>query len=423
MTSGKSMNSGFVVAVSTILALASANAQSATENIDPQVYDVHPAPFTMNNYGVMIPLWNTIATVFREGEKVGFHCNAGILEKGDEKYNFPIYFYVDGALVAQVSRKDNLEATNRPVWTATGVGTHTLECRMQSNVGSKANDSANTAFVVKPYVAGEPGVLYTQSSFSGPKITSIQSGQKFVLRPDLKISVEALIGSASYFVSYTKSSPYDELWHIEIVRRGSGKMSAAETLVTQDSGVISTSKFGTTLGEWFMVNAGAGLYAARTYLSQKRPDGYFVGTSDRVEFEVVAPLTLGNAGLQVVQSSPAAASGSAAPPERAAQGGSTQRVAAAASSVIGQMSRAAPVTKFFEPPLVDGKRVDLCLHWGSDCGQPAADAFCQKSGFSKAAEFKEAYDIGAQSPTLVLGDGKLCAEAYCDGFAMIRCTN
>lgn len=86
-----------------------------------------------------------------------------------------------------------------------------------------------------------------------------------------------------------------------------------------------------------------------------------------------------------------------------------------------QTQRRATGAEIFEPPRSGGKRVDICLNWGSGCGQPAADAFCQKAGFARALEFTVAEDIGAQEPTLVMGDGKLCSEAFCDGFAMIRC--
>jgi len=412
----------YIVIFSVIFALGAVDSQSAATD-DPSVYDIWPAPFTMNNEGVMVVVWSDKATVFREDEKVGLKCDTSVQKTDEEKYNFPIYFYVDGALFAQLSGKDILDPSKMPVWTAKGVGTHTLECRMKSNIGSKANDSANVALIVKPYIPGEPGVFYPLTFYHGLEFSSPTSGQRFVLRPDLKVNIKVTLHGAEYFASYTKSTPYDELWHIEIVRRGSGPMSATETLVVQDSGVISASPFGTTLGEWFMANAGAGQYVARAYISQKRPDGYFVTASERVEFEVVAPLTRGNAGLQGVQSSPAVTPAIAAQPGRSAVDQSTQRSAAAASSIITQVQRAAPGSGVFEPPLVDGKRVDLCLHWGSGCGQAAADAFCQKSGYSKATEFKEAPDIGAQSPTLVLGDGTLCAEAYCDGFALIHCVN
>jgi hypothetical protein len=75
----------------------------------------------------------------------------------------------------------------------------------------------------------------------------------------------------------------------------------------------------------------------------------------------------------------------------------------------------------FTNPSVDGRRLDLCLHWGVECGAPAADAFCKSKGYSSASSFEIAYDIGAGSPTLVLGDGRVCSEAACDGFSVIDC--
>jgi len=89
----------------------------------------------------------------------------------------------------------------------------------------------------------------------------------------------------------------------------------------------------------------------------------------------------------------------------------------------GKALRKPPATEVFAPPRSEGKLVDICLNWGSGCGKPAADAFCQKAGFARATEFTVANDIGAQEPTLVMGDGKLCTEAFCDGFAMIQCAH
>lgn len=69
------------------------------------------------------------------------------------------------------------------------------------------------------------------------------------------------------------------------------------------------------------------------------------------------------------------------------------------------------------------RRVDLCYQWGSQCGQPAADAFCRSEGFARAEPggFTVAYDVGAADPTLVQGAGRLCAEAACDALANVRC--
>lgn len=75
----------------------------------------------------------------------------------------------------------------------------------------------------------------------------------------------------------------------------------------------------------------------------------------------------------------------------------------------------------FGNPTLNGRRVDICLHWGVDCGKPAADAFCRARNYSASVGHTVAADIGSQTPTLVIGDNRLCSEATCDGFASISC--
>lgn len=82
----------------------------------------------------------------------------------------------------------------------------------------------------------------------------------------------------------------------------------------------------------------------------------------------------------------------------------------------------APTTKSFPAPAWNGKRVDLCLIWGGQCGEPAATEFCKRSGYAKATTWTPANDIGAQSPTVVLSSGQVCSDASCDGFASITCS-
>jgi hypothetical protein len=66
-------------------------------------------------------------------------------------------------------------------------------------------------------------------------------------------------------------------------------------------------------------------------------------------------------------------------------------------------------------------RVDWCYLWGTQCGKPAADRFCQSKGFTQSNNFEEAIDIGAATPTIVLGTGQQCADPSCDGFTFITC--
>jgi len=76
--------------------------------------------------------------------------------------------------------------------------------------------------------------------------------------------------------------------------------------------------------------------------------------------------------------------------------------------------------QFYEPS-VGGNRVDRCLHWGDQCGGPAATAFCQRMGYDRATAWIIAPNVSARTPTLVLGDGVLCTQPGCDGFETVTC--
>jgi PKD repeat protein len=75
----------------------------------------------------------------------------------------------------------------------------------------------------------------------------------------------------------------------------------------------------------------------------------------------------------------------------------------------------------FDDPMFGGYRVDLCLTWGTDCGQPAADAFCEAEGYAQAQSFTIDYGLGELSPTSPIASTEVCDQAYCDGFASITC--
>jgi hypothetical protein len=82
-----------------------------------------------------------------------------------------------------------------------------------------------------------------------------------------------------------------------------------------------------------------------------------------------------------------------------------------------------PTTVDYDNPMYGANRLDWCLTWGTGCGAPAANAFCQWKGHSSAVLFAMAGDIGATSPTRLISTGAVCDQAFCDGFAMIRCQN
>lgn len=86
-------------------------------------------------------------------------------------------------------------------------------------------------------------------------------------------------------------------------------------------------------------------------------------------------------------------------------------------------SRADPEEQVYMKPKVNGKRLDLCINWGVDCGAPAATAFCQSQGWTTATDYVVANDIGATSPTRLIGTGAICDQNFCDGFKSITCSN
>ena len=85
-------------------------------------------------------------------------------------------------------------------------------------------------------------------------------------------------------------------------------------------------------------------------------------------------------------------------------------------------SSAPAATQTFANPSVKGVRLDWCAHFGTDCGQAAADLFCRQNGFSSAQRFAMDPNIGRRGiATLVFGDGRLCNGPKCSGFRAITC--
>ncbi len=76
----------------------------------------------------------------------------------------------------------------------------------------------------------------------------------------------------------------------------------------------------------------------------------------------------------------------------------------------------------FSTPTINNVRLDWCKHWARECGQPAADLFCTRQGFDKAASIDREANVGARGvKTLVYGDGRICAQPTCSAFRAITC--
>ena len=72
-------------------------------------------------------------------------------------------------------------------------------------------------------------------------------------------------------------------------------------------------------------------------------------------------------------------------------------------------------------PMHEGHRLDWCLSWAAQCGEPAASAWCRSKKFAQANSWSKARDIGATASTKVFQNGRICDKPFCDGFSEIVC--
>jgi hypothetical protein len=78
----------------------------------------------------------------------------------------------------------------------------------------------------------------------------------------------------------------------------------------------------------------------------------------------------------------------------------------------------APKKKVYWHPKVGNYALDFCREWGTNCGTPAATAFCKSKGHKYALSFK----VKHNSPTTkVIHGGGLCVEPYCDRIDQVVC--
>jgi hypothetical protein len=76
--------------------------------------------------------------------------------------------------------------------------------------------------------------------------------------------------------------------------------------------------------------------------------------------------------------------------------------------------------RVFVNPVWNEYRLDACVQWGSECGKPAADAFCRHQGYARA--FFEVLDASpGYANTRLIGSNQICDKKFCVGFQMIVC--
>jgi hypothetical protein len=76
--------------------------------------------------------------------------------------------------------------------------------------------------------------------------------------------------------------------------------------------------------------------------------------------------------------------------------------------------------RIFANPVWKEHRLDSCLSWGTDCGKPAADAFCRNQGFLGSFYFVLDAERG-RSHTRLIGTDQICDKDFCVGFQVIVC--
>jgi hypothetical protein len=77
--------------------------------------------------------------------------------------------------------------------------------------------------------------------------------------------------------------------------------------------------------------------------------------------------------------------------------------------------------KIFAAPRFFDERLDWCMTWGKDCGQPVADSFCRRKRLTGARAFQAEPNIGRSSPTRLMGSNQVCNQDFCTGFQYIAC--
>jgi len=78
-------------------------------------------------------------------------------------------------------------------------------------------------------------------------------------------------------------------------------------------------------------------------------------------------------------------------------------------------------TLTFQSPMYGDLRLDACLRWAQNCGEPAATAWCKSKGLSRATEYPQE-NVGEQGiGTRLIDTNQVCKEKFCSSFVYIVC--
>jgi hypothetical protein len=91
------------------------------------------------------------------------------------------------------------------------------------------------------------------------------------------------------------------------------------------------------------------------------------------------------------------------------------------SALSWAVGSAAAQDQTYNKPLYRDNRLDWCATWGTNCGKPAADAFCNRRRFTRARVFR-AEVVGKSQVTRLIGSNQTCSgQDFCTAFAYITC--
>jgi hypothetical protein len=124
----------------------------------------------------------------------------------------------------------------------------------------------------------------------------------------------------------------------------------------------------------------------------------------------------------------APSTGKAVPQQKAPPGQTVRQGRDASEAKVGigdtKEKKAAPSSRqtTFTNPMHAGHRLDWCHTWATDCGEPAATAWCRSKGYAAAMNWTQDVNVDERGfVTKIIGDGQLCTGPFCDSFTSITC--
>jgi hypothetical protein len=270
----------------------------------------------------------TETSLFQVGEPVTLVCPYSYQQIGAPQNFRPFdigIIALNGGGVAEkhdVTKFDKFAAPNglaHTVFVPKHAGTFEFLCSFNGVDENNQDDERKLTVKIVPqddsgYVGSFPAPV--------PVIVAPVKDANFSLEPGARLYLRVTLPPTPFanvkdIAAYAVATPYDERWHIDILRRGSGATSGFEDEVAAFAGPLTSLEFGSIVGQnlttqWFEQHGGAGLYRIRVYLTQKVQAFTKAGAQVSVDFEVTPQAK--TMSLPKPGHVPAAAGGTAIPP-------------------------------------------------------------------------------------------------------------